>query len=117
VSTPDRPSPYSWAGNPPPPVTVSLLDIGGGKQLATGPGVIIAVTTLNQGATTAFKFYLRDGTDATGNVLAAFQVPAGDCRQLAPGEPGIPFANGVYADEHIGQGDVTLTYIPLYQGL
>lgn len=94
------------------PVTVGNANSAGG-QLMTGIGLIIAITVLNTNATAAARFFLRDGIDSTGPIIAYLGAAAGGSDTLGPCPPGIYFGRGLFLQDAAGTAGVTVTYIPL----
>lgn len=94
------------------PITVNNGN-GTTVQMATGIGLIIAVTAANLSITAAARAILRDGTDTTGSPLAYLAMPA--AAGISPGidGPGIYFGTGLYAQLAAGSAQVSVTYIPL----
>ena len=115
MSTPGsgNPTPGAWSDGA---VTVSNTGKAGqSTALATGPGLITAITAIPSTLTVASQMYLLDGSDATGEFLAVLGIPAGGSFALSPGVPGIPFRRGLFVANHAGGCLMTVTYIPAYQ--
>jgi len=86
-------------------------------QLLTGIGFITCISALGVSATVAQAAYLLDGTDTTGEYLAALSVPAGGGQVLAPVWPGIYFKRGIYYEPKTGGMILIITYVPLLEPL
>ena len=102
-----NPDNYDYA-----PVTVAV-STSGAVQMATGIGLILAITVANESVTTPARFTLQDGADTTSPVIAALAAPGGDSCQVSPASPGIYFGTGLYLGWQAGSAHVTVTYIPL----
>ena len=94
------------------PVTVSAGQ-SGSQQVVTGIGLIICITFANTGTTTPARASLYDGTDHSGQIIAALAAPAAGSDTVSPGTPGIYFGNGLYYYANTGGAITTITYIPL----
>jgi hypothetical protein len=101
----------------PKPLTVSAVGITASQQLMTGPGLIIGVSLAQVTGAGKTVGYLYDGTDTTGNLLAALAANTSTGITYAPCAPGIPFDRGLYINVTTGQLTITVTYIPLQQPL
>ena len=93
------------------PRTVSNA-AGIGGQLAIGIGTIIAASWANNAQSTPALYQLRDGTDATGQVLILMQAAAGGGGAIMSGLPGIPFTRGLFIDTTSGSQRIVVTYVP-----
>lgn len=96
----------------PKPITINGTSFA--TTLVTGPGLIIALTYSNNGATAAGSFTIRDGQSASGNILVTVKVPGGQGGSLAVAEPGIWFGDGLLFVSGGGAVTWTLTYLPYY---
>jgi len=92
--------------------TVWANNVTADQQMMTGIGQVTQATLVNLAATVAGKVILYDGTDTTGDVIAALGAGAGFGSDVGPGFPGIPFRRGIFL--HIVSGTVTVsvTYVP-----
>lgn len=99
----------------PVPVTIADESAAGSLLLTQGTGLIIFVSWRNTSSANNVEFHLRDGTDATGQVIMAMGSTGGTGGNATPGWPGIPFRNGLYLESITGTPHITVTYIPFLE--
>ena len=97
------------------PATVSAIAAAGNVTLLpSGIGWITCITFANTASATANLFYLYDGTDGSGPLIAAFSTPGGGNQVVTPDLPGIPFSKGLYLVHSSGSATIVVTYIPVF---
>ena len=104
---------YSAGQDVPPLAVVSAVALAASQQLCTGVGLIIAISACEQSGNSRMLYYLRDGTDATGQVIAVLGAPESQAPVAEVIPPGIPFRRGLYMQQLNGVISISITYIPL----
>ena len=104
---------YSAESDIPSVVVVPTYNLSASLLMTTGIGRITAITWSNTATTAPALFYLRDGIDGTGPIIATLAAVAGGGSAAGFWPPGIPFVRGIYASHVTGSMLITVSYIPL----
>ena len=104
---------YSAGADIPSVVVVPTYNLSSSLLMVTGIGRITAITWSNTATTTPSLFYLRDGIDGTGPIIATLAAVAGGGSAAGFWPPGIPFVRGLYVSHVTGSMLMTVCYIPL----
>jgi hypothetical protein len=105
-------APFDTASLPFPRV-VSVKATAASQQLLTGTGLIISLDANETTGGAAFGIYLHDGTDTTGQIIAALAAPASSGENVSPAPPGIPFKDGIYIERVAGTFTLVVVYLPI----
>ena len=94
------------------PATVVANAAGtGDAALVAAACTLLGWSVAETGGSTA-KLYLRDGTDATGTIVATFTLnPYESIREIAPA-CGIKIVTGLYLDRTSGTTELSAWYAP-----
>ena len=121
------PTPYAGLSGPgqalvpidwtvlPTPRNVFAKGISASQQFITDVGLLIFADANETSGSAAFLAYLHDGTDTTGEIIAALGAPANSGDVVSPGYPGVLFRNGVYIERVSGTFTISATWIPLLE--
>ena len=95
------------------PRVVSVKGTAASQQLLTGTGLIISLDANETTGGAAFGLYLHDGTDTSGDIIAALAAPASSGENVSPAPPGIPFRRGIYIERVAGTFTLVVVYLPI----
>lgn len=86
----------------PSATNVQARAIAASAQLYAGPGMLISATWGETTGSAGAVWYLHDGQDATGELVAVIALNSGGGGGTDPGLPGPEFRNGLYLERVSG---------------
>lgn len=84
-----------------------------GKLLVAGRGLFVGCWLLNNDGAAGHTFNLRDGQDATGQILAPIRLGTNANQSISLALPGLYYGQGIFVDDVSGQVQGAVWIIPL----